>query len=104
MYSSQKAYVYDPEETLKEINRFKRNFKTNYLIKYNEEIKEWVESLKGACDDEHEYIYIAYREKPGCIDYENVPIGKIRKPRLQLVYEAFNNLCKALKDPKRIIS
>ncbi len=58
--------------------------------------KEWIEQLENNVDDEHEYTYLAYREKPSTIDYESVPFGEKRHFCLDCVYDGFDECCKAL--------
>ena len=62
----------------------------------NEDEMDWVEQLENNVDDEHEYIYLAYREKPKDIDYESVPFGEKRHFWLDAVYDGFDEICQAL--------
>ena len=64
----------------------------------NEEEVDWIESLQNNVDDEHEYVHIAYREKPNNIDYESVPFGTKRHFWLDAVYDAFDEMCQTLKN------
>jgi hypothetical protein len=101
--SVQKAHKYDPEETLKEIKNFKDEFQNNYGREMNEEELDWVENLESSVDDEHEYIYVAYRENPSHIYYENIPFGYKRHFWLDAVYDGFNAMCEALKADTTIL-
>lgn len=95
--SVQKSHKYDADETLKCIKEFKDNFNDNYGREMNEKESDWVEELESNVDDEHEYIYSAYREKPGNIDYESVPFGEKRHFWLNAVYDGFDAICELLK-------
>ena len=53
--------------------------------------------LENNVDDEYEYTYLAYREKPYSIDYESVPFGKKRHFWLNAVYDGFDAICEVLK-------
>ena len=95
--SVQKSHQYDSQETLKRIGEFKKEFKESYGRKMTEDEKDWVKQLEENVDDEHEYIYLAYRETPQGIDYEAVPFGKSRHPWLNAVYDGFDAICEMLK-------
>ena len=95
--SQQKAKKYDAEETTKCINEFKESYLDAYGEEMNEEVKDWIEQLENNVDDEYEYTYLAYREKPYSIDYESVPFGKKRHFWLDAVYDGFDAICEVLK-------
>lgn len=95
--SVQKSHKYDAEDTSKRINEFKETFADNYGREMNEDELDWVEQLENNVDDEHEYIYVAYRETPKDIDYESVPFGKKRHFWLDAVYDGFDAICQVLK-------
>lgn len=97
IYSVQESKVFDTEATLKAIQQFKDDFEDNYG-EMNEEDEEWIEQLDNHVFDKIEYEEVAFRQKPGYIDYEDVPYGRIRQPRLELVYDAFEEMCKQVKD------
>lgn len=98
--SIQHAKKYDAEQTMKDIAEFEKDFEDNHGREMNEDEKDWVESLKNNVDDEHEYTYIAYRQKPDAIEYEDVPFGKARHFWLNCVYDGFDAICKLLNDQK----
>lgn len=98
--SVQKAKVYDSEETAKLIKEFKDSFEDSYGREMNEYESEWVEELENNVEDEHEYIYIAYRRTPSSIDCEQVPFGKKRHVWLNAVYDGFDAMCSYLKNNK----
>lgn len=95
--SVQKSHAFDSDETTNQINSFKKDFKENYGREMNEDELDWVESLENNVDDEYEYTYLAYREKPSSIDYESVPFGKKRHYWLDAVYDGFDAICELLK-------
>jgi len=95
--SVQKSHRYDADETLKQIYEFKKTFEESYGREMDEDEIDWVEQLENNVEDEHEYTYLAYREKPSDIDYENVPFGKKRHFWLDAVYDGFEAMCESLK-------
>lgn len=95
--SFQQSHIYDSDETLKRISQFKEDFDDWYGREMNEEEIEWIESLESNVEDEHEYVYLAYREKPKDIEYESVPFGKKRHFWLDAVYDGFDAICELLK-------
>jgi hypothetical protein len=95
--SVQKSDKYDADETLKEIQDFRKSFEENYGREMNEDESEWIEQLENNVYDEHEYVYLAYRETPNTIDYESVPFGEKRHFWLNAVYDGFNEICEVLK-------
>ena len=95
--SLQKSHIYNSTETLKRILKFKDTFEEYYGREMNEEEVEWVEKLEKVVDDEHEYIYTAYREQPKDIDYDEIPIGKKRHFCLDVVYDGFDEICRLME-------
>ncbi len=97
IYSCQKSKIYSSDQTLKDIKEFVKDFKKNYDRKMNEEEKEWVEELINNVDDEFYYTYIAYRDYPNTISYEDVPYGKERPSHLDCVYDGFDAMCEYIR-------
>jgi hypothetical protein len=95
--SKQKAKQFDSEETLRVINEFERTFFESYRREMTDEEIIWVELLKSNIDDEFQYIYVAYRESPGSIDYEDIPFGTKRHFWLEAVYDGFDAICDFIK-------
>ena len=95
--SEQKAKKYDAEETSRLIKEFREGFEDNYDRVMNKEELEWVKRMEESVDDEHEYVYVAYREKPSSIDYESVPFGEKRHFWLNAVYDGFDAMCEYIK-------
>lgn len=99
--SVQKSDKYDAEETSKIIDEFKKTFERSYGREMNEDEIDWIEQLENNVDDEYEYTYLAYREKPKDIDYEDVPFGKKRHFWLDVIYDGFEAMCVALKNNQK---
>lgn len=95
--SQQDAKKFDPDATLEQIKEFKESFEESYGREMNEDEKEWVENLIYSAHDESGYIYTAYRENPGTIDFESVPFAKVRHFWLNAVYDAFDEICNRMK-------
>jgi hypothetical protein len=102
--SVQKSHKYDAEETSKRIDEFKKTFEECYGREMNEEELDWVEELESNVDDEHEYVYLAYREKPSNIDYDSVPFGTKRHFWLDAVYDGFDAICKYLIENPELLT
>jgi len=84
--SVQKSSKFDTDRTVELIKEFEQE----YEEELDEETKDWIEQLDNSVFDETEYLYVAYREKPSWIDYDQIPFGEIRHPWLDAVYDAFN--------------
>lgn len=94
--SVQKSKKYDSDATTELLKDYKQSFPEYYGREMTEEESDWVESLEKNVDDEYEYTFLAYREKPKDIDYESVPFGKKRHFWLDAVYDGFDEICQAL--------
>lgn len=92
----QKSKKYDSDATTELLKDYKQSFPEYYGREMTEEESDWVESLEKNVDDEYEYTFLAYREKPKDIDYESVPFGKKRHFWLDAVYDGFDEICQAL--------
>lgn len=99
--SVQKSKKYDADETIKRIEDFKESFADIYGMEMNEDEIEWVERLENCVNDEDEYIYVAYMERPKSIDYESVPFVQKRHFWLDAVYDGFEAICQVLKQQQR---
>jgi hypothetical protein len=96
--SVQKSHKFDTDETISLINKFKDEFEEDFGREMNGEELEWVENLENSVYDEYEYIYTAYRENPSSVETEDIPFGEIRHFWLDVVYDAFDELCKRMND------
>jgi len=69
-------------------------------IKFNQATRWYHELLEIAdSEDELEYTYKAYRDssKPDFIDYEDIPYYKEIPIQLNIIFDAFDEICKRLK-------
>lgn len=98
IYSQQKSHKFDADQTLKDIDYYVENYVDENT---SEEELEWIESLRENVYDELDYTVVAYREKPGDVDYECVPFGEKRHRWLDVVYDAFDEICKRMKDERK---
>lgn len=97
--SCQKPGEYDSKKTVQRIKEFYKDRvseKSYYSKEDWFELKEWVRSLLMYSDDEVEYTYYAYREKPDFIEYESVPFVKDIKIQLKIVFDAFEEMCRRM--------
>lgn len=61
--------------------------------------KEWLTELLDYVDDELEYTYEAFRgENPTEMDFENIPFRKKRLSSLEVVYDAFEEICSRMRN------
>lgn len=60
-----------------------------------EEIQYLVE-IQEDVEDELDYTYRAYREKPEHVDYDEVIFQRIAHPQLEVVFDAFEEICRRL--------
>lgn len=69
------------------------------------EAKEWYTGLLDHVDDEIDYTYNAYRgyDMPSFIDYENIPFCKTVNVRLNIIFDAFDEICERLKIANNIV-
>jgi hypothetical protein len=94
--SEQEPYLFDSEQTEKEILEL-LNDDELLINKFGEdrifEIKEYFENLLNYVYDEIEYNYYAFREKPYSVDYEDIPYVKKVKNNINFIFDAFDYLC-----------
>ena len=84
---------YCPKATEEIIGEELRDTEEQELIEYYSKL------LSVTNLSEWEYISYAYNEyKPIWVDAEDVPFGKKIKPKLLIIFDAFNEICKRLKD------
>lgn len=91
--SEQEASKYSAEATRKAIEEFENKHEDS-----GEDVKDWIEALKDSVEDESEYVFKAYRETPRDIDYEDVPFEKERHYYLNVIYDAFDEMCRKIAD------
>jgi hypothetical protein len=106
MGSSQDHARYDPEETEKELLELINGGLEEYGYEGEDLIKctEWLEDLISYCDDELEYTYQAYRGyNPTQMDYEDIPFCKKPSVQLEIIFDAFDEICSRLKTEKLCI-
>lgn len=98
--SSQDHARYDAEETEKELKE-KINGELEEYGYEGEDLEkaiEWYKDLLDYVDDELEYTYHAYRgDNPTEIDYENIPFVKKGSVQLEIIFDAFDEICGRLK-------
>lgn len=99
--SIQTASEFDGEATRRAIVEFKEDNICNYSELELEAIEDWIEKLEDSIEDEIEYTFIAYREKPNCIDYENIPFTNKRRFSLEAIYDSFEAICQRLWEEVR---
>lgn len=69
----------------------------DFYDEQNETIKYYKECIEKV-HNEHEYIAFAYHERPDNIDCEDVVFRKEIKHRLKIIFDAFDEICRRLKE------
>ena len=104
MNSTQEPYKYNSEETAELIKEKLKDLEEEYdngdidEKEYNQYKEYYVEECLYYVDDEIEYLYNAFRgNNSSNLDYEDVPYVRTVKPQLNIVFDAFDEICKRLK-------
>ena len=104
MNSTQEPYQYNAEETELEIKEKLKQLEEEYENgdisgkEYNQYKEYYEDDCLYYVDDEIEYLYNAFRgDKPSNLDYEDIPYVRTVKPQLNIVFDAFDEICKRLK-------
>ena len=103
--STQKSHVYSSEVTGKLIQEELKTLeedKDDHSAYEYENLKSYYESLLNYCDcGEEEYVFQAYWDdsEPGrrLLDPENIPLGKEVDIQLQVVFDAFDEICNRMR-------
>lgn len=100
IYSIQEPYEYDADATRKSINKFIESGLEDYGYEDEEleEIKEWFTELLDCVDSEHEYLNktVYNYDGPRSLDVDYIPHDKTMKPRLNYIFDAFEEICNRL--------
>jgi hypothetical protein len=105
--SEQTPFEFNPEETeriIKEgLNGGLEEY--GYVDEKLEEMIEYYNELLDYTHNEFEYTSFAYNNnKPRFIDAEQVPMEETIKPRLKVVFDAFDEICGRLRMEKESIN
>jgi hypothetical protein len=97
--SRQEYSKYDGDKTRKELNKLIKSGLKDYGYEGDElkKLKEQFRELLDCVDDEFEYTYKAYRETD-IDDYELIPFCKTVDFWLEVVFDAFEELCNRMKN------
>lgn len=98
MKSKQTAKEFNTEATQEAIQQFRDDFEDNYGRPLNDSEQDWLDDLDNYSESRFEYEIYAYSQTPSSIDYQDVPYEKIRHPWLNVVYDAFEEICNRMKD------
>ena len=63
----------------------------------DKEEKEYYENMLDCVDDEFEYTYRAYNDRPRSMDAESIPFVRITKYWLLVIFDAFDEICNRMK-------
>ena len=89
--SVQKSHKFSTKQTKELLAGFSKQLKEDGYEDVNE---YWIEDLESSVYDELDYTYIAYRQNDSDIDYESIPFGEKRHVWLDIIYDAFNEICR----------
>lgn len=98
--SCQEPSKYDSEKTLARIKEMLEDEDLNL----NEEDIEYLNDLSTRVDDELEYTYYAYKQMPSNWDYETIPFCKSVNVHFSVILDAFDEICRRLKDNEPIVT
>lgn len=87
MKSTQKTEEYSEKKATEEIEYLKEEYSDN------DEVLDFLEELEELVYDKNELYNYSYMETPPCLDYEELPTGKVRIERLNLLYDAMDRMC-----------
>lgn len=92
--STQEISDYDPENTRREIEKMPTDQDENL----DEEDREYLKSLLNYVDEcEERYLVYAYDNLPKNRDHEFVPHIKKLNPWLEIIFDAFDEICQRYK-------
>lgn len=99
MYSSQDHATYDPERTEEEIQELIDNGleEYGYSGEVLESLKDKLNDLLCYVDDEIEYKYHVFRDPHLTLDYDMIPFVRTGSKKLEIVFDAFDEICERLK-------
>lgn len=97
IHSEQEYKDYSSEETEKELQREIAAIKRDWDDEYKrDELIEYYEECLNHTDDYYDYI-IAMREIPSWADHEYYILCYETKPRLKILFDAFEEICNRMK-------
>jgi hypothetical protein len=96
--SSQKPYVFSESVTDSMIINTLRELRLEDDSMTEEEEYYLEQCLLESSNSEWEYVAYAYKEKPYNWDAEDVPFGQEVDRGLQVIFDAFEELCKRIKE------
>lgn len=101
MSSCQVAEDFDSEGTIEHLRRGIDGGLEEYGYR-GDQLKQAIDYYEECLDyadlSEHEYTSFAFREMPGFFDAEQVPFVKKLKERLRIVFDAFDEICRRMKE------
>ncbi len=91
-----KEYI---EEQINEDENFHEE--EDYYDEKNETIKYYKECIEKVRNNEHAYVDFAYQEYPDTLDCEDVVFCKEIKHRLKIIFDAFDEMCRRIKEKEQ---
>lgn len=92
--SCQEPSKFDAERTEEEIKEMLNDAEHNW----SEEVKDYLSELLRITDDELEYTYYAYRQRPSGWDAESVPFVKSVDYHFLAILDGFDEICRRMKE------
>lgn len=103
--STQKYKSFDSDLTVEaledEMNRMDEDFDVDY-VERKEEYRAYLERCISESDYEWGYVAYAYQEHPSWMDSEDVIFCEKTNVRLEIIFDAFDEICNRLKDKEMI--
>jgi len=95
-------YEFSMDLVKEEFEELKEDYIRNEHGWYEEdavkEVCEFVDRCIQMCEDEHEYIDYVRRNIPEALDWEDIPTGKRVPIQLNIIFDAFEEICKRIKN------
>lgn len=89
---------FDSNYLSKEFDELLEDYKDECDPEQYKELQEFVKECIYNSDDEHSYVNYAYSHKPNFISYEYMPTGRVLHPQLNIIFDAFEEICQRLKE------
>lgn len=93
-----------PEEHGEKVTRYEGEYGDIEKVEYEvpEDVQDWLDELMWYAEDEDtvSYLYTAYRKTPQDIEYSNVPYSRSTPYWLDVIFDAFDEICRRIKEDK----
>ena len=99
LHSTQESEVWDESSIIEDIDRAILEIaEMGYDESEIEEATEFFKSARTYADNEIDYVCFCRENHPDFLNTEIIPNGKVRNNRLNIIYDAFEEICRRLFD------